>query len=509
MRTLRRVLLAILLGFLPVACGPAEPPAIEQPLDVAVLFFNDIHGHLLPFNVKLPDGSRAEVGGVARMATLIRGISADVHREGGKAVTLIAGDILQGTPMSTVFKGKPDVEIFNALAIDAMTVGNHEFDFGLENFMELKKLARFPFLSANVVWKETGEPVCDGAVSIPLGPDLHLTVIGVTTTELLTTTKPSNVERIAVRDPVPIVKDLYGKHRSKGPVILLSHSKAATDEEIARAVPGLTAIIGGHDQILLSPRKLVGPVPVFQAFEKGRYVGVLRFLVARTAKTALLTDWVYLPVTTDLAEDPEVAERVETYRAQLDSRFKEVIGTCETYLDGERGRIRYEETNLGNFVTDIMREYTGAEIALLNAGSLRSSLDEGPITLEGIFNVMPYENELCRVEVTGEELLRILARGVSGKREDEDGGFLHVSGLRLGIHDGKPHDVLVGGAAVDPARTYTVAVTDFMASGGDGYDLFKTKPAVKTGSPLRDLIIDTIRSRKTISAKTEGRIVRD
>ncbi|MCU0724585.1 MAG: 5'-nucleotidase C-terminal domain-containing protein [Planctomycetes bacterium] len=509
MRCWRLAILALLFGCLPLACGPVPEPASDQPVEVAVLFFNDIHGHLLPFNVKLPDGTRGEVGGIARLASLIRGIASDNHRRGGKTVTLIAGDILQGTPMSTVFKGKPDVEIFNAIAVDAMTVGNHEFDFGLDNFLELKKLARFPFLSANVVWKESGEPLCDGAVSIPLAPDLHLTVIGVTTTELLTTTKPSNVERIAVKDPVPIVKDLYGKHGPKGPVILLSHSKADTDEEIARAVPGLTAIIGGHDQILLNPRKLVGPVPVFQAFEKGRFLGVLRLLVARSAKTALLTDWVYLPVTPDLTEDPEVAERVESYRARLDSQFKEVVGTCETYLDGERGRIRYEETNLGNFVTDIMREYTNAEIALLNAGSLRASLDEGPITLEAIFNVMPYENELCRVEVTGEELLRILARGMSGSREDEDGGFLHVSGLTLRVRDGKVRDVLVGGAGVDPARTYTVAITDFMASGGDGYDILKAKPAVKTGSPLRDLIVDTIRSRKTVSAKTEGRIVRD
>lgn len=508
MRIGRLAVLAVAVGVLVGSLGRAQEQPSAGPLKVTVLFFNDIHGHLLPFTVKQPDGTKAEVGGVARLASLIRKVAAENHKIGGKTVTLIAGDILQGTPMSTVFHGKPDVEIFNAIAIDAMTVGNHEFDFGLDNFLELRKQARFPFLSANIVWKDGGERICDAAATIEIAPGLALTVIGITTTELLTTTKPSNVERVAVLDPLPIVKDLYEQAHASGPVILLSHSKAAVDEAIATAVPGLTAVIGGHDQVLMNPRKMVGPVPVFQAFEKGKYLGVLDLAVDPAAKTAVVTSWTYLPVTSAIEADPEVAERVEAYRSQLDSRFKEVLGTSTVFLDGERERIRYEETTLGNFVTDIMREYTGAEIALLNAGSLRASIDEGPVTVEAVFKTMPYENEIVIVELTGEELMQVLSRAVSGAKVDEDGGFLHVSGLTLAIKDRKPENVRVGGAPVDSKRHYTVAITDFMSSGGDGYEILKDKPALKTGSPLRDLIVDTIRTRQTVTAAKEGRLTR-
>ena len=111
-----------------------------QHLKASILFFNDIHGHLMPFNVKTEKG-KEEVGGIARLSSIINKIRRENDRKNIKTIVLIAGDILQGTPMSTVFKGTPDVECFNTIGIDAMTVGNHEFDFGLNNFLALKKKA--------------------------------------------------------------------------------------------------------------------------------------------------------------------------------------------------------------------------------------------------------------------------------------------------------------------------------------------------------------------------------
>jgi 2',3'-cyclic-nucleotide 2'-phosphodiesterase (5'-nucleotidase family) len=221
------------------------------------------------------------------------------------------------------------------------------------------------------------------------------------------------------------------------------------------------------------------------------------------------TAWTYLPIDASIAPDPAVQNLVETYRVQLDAKFSEVIGTAEVFLDGERERIRYEETNLGNFVTDIMRSYTGAEIALLNAGSLRASIDEGEITLEDVFKTMPYENELVMVELPGAEVQAALARAVMGSRADEDGGFLHVSGLRFTVRGKTLEGIMAGKAPLDLARTYKVAITDFMLSGGDGYQVFVGKPAVKTGLPLRELIVDTIRARGKVKAEKEGRITRE
>lgn len=488
--------------------GPSERTE-RPPLLLTVLFFNDLHGHLLPFTVKQEDGSRVEVGGIARMATLVRSIRTENRNKGAHTLLLVAGDILQGTPMSTVFRGEPDVEALNAMGVDAMVVGNHEFDFGLENFQALRKRARFPFVSSNLVWKDSGRLVCDPAVEFPLSARIRVTVVGATTDQLLTSTRPENVALLDVTDPVRAVTEIYERSRHRGPVILLSHSKAAADEQMALAAPGLAAIVGGHDQILLDPCKNVSGVLIFQAFEKGKYLGRFDLEIDPDSGRAAVVDWSYLPVTADIPADPEVRALVESYQAKLDAKFKEVLGESAVFLDGERERIRYEETNLGNFVTDIMRRSSGADIALLNAGSLRASIDEGPITLEEVFKAMPYENEIVLVELTGREIDQILRRAVSGTRQDEDGGFLHVSGLRFRIRSRTPVEILADGQPLDPDKTYRVAVTDFMASGGDGYALLKAKEAYRTGSPLRELIVDTIRDLGRVSASREDRIVRE
>ncbi len=201
-------------------------------------------------------------------------------------------------------------------------------------------------------------------------------------------------------------------------------------------------------------------------------------------------------------------EILKAYNAKLDTTFKEVIGESLVSMDGERGRIRYEETNLGNFVTDIMREYTGADVAFLNAGSIRASLNRGPVTIESIFKVMPYPNEIIVTKVTGADILEALTRSVRDNRDDEDGGFLHVSGIRFRVKGKQVEDAAIGGVPVDPARTYSVTITDFMYSGGDGHKAFIGKPATMTGLPLRELLVDTIRKRKTVEAAVEGRITR-
>ncbi len=494
----------------PLFVGSEVHSAETTPVKVTILFFNDIHGHLKPFNIRTDKG-RKEVGGIARLATLIKNIETENEENNAKTFLLVAGDLLQGTPMSTIFKGVPDIKCFNVMGVDAMTVGNHEFDFGLDNFLRLKERANFPFLSANIVYKKTGEQLAEPFISLKITENIELTVIGVTTEEFLITTNPLNVEALKVLDPIRSVKDVFNDVKQKGPVILLSHCRHKTDREIAKAIQGLTSIIAGHDQILFAPFRTVEGVPVFQAFEKGMYLGRIDFEINPTTKRAVLISNIYIEITPETKNDPKIDKIVEHYDAQLDDKFKEVIGNSETYLDGERFYIRYEETTLGNFVTDIMRHHTGAGIALLNAGSLRASIDIGPITVEDVFKVMPYANEIVIVEITGHEILRALSRSVMGNRDDEDGGFLHVSGIKIRIKDHRIEKVELdeGRGPIEPDTIYQVAITDFLASGGDGYSIFTTKKSLATGLPLRELIVDDIRSKGTVSSKIEGRIVRD
>jgi 2',3'-cyclic-nucleotide 2'-phosphodiesterase (5'-nucleotidase family) len=509
-RRLLFIILAVAVGLFAWSCAGGDPRTETQPpVHVTVLFFNDLHGHLQPFSVKTDTG-KEEVGGIARLAALVKKIRAENTRAGAKTLLLFAGDMLQGTPLSTVFRGRPDLECFNRMGMDAMTVGNHEFDFGLENFLNLKKAAAFPFLSSNIIWKDSGRLVCDPSVSIQLSNTVYLTVIGATTRQLLTTTRPENVQKIDVLDSVLTVRQAADAVKDKGPVILLSHSKHSTDRAIATAVPELTAVIGGHDQILLSPFRKVGDVPVFQAFEKGRYLGRIDLAIDPVSRRARLVSAGYIPVTAAITPDPEIAAIVEKYHARLDKMFTETIGQAGVFLDGERSNVRYVETNLGNFVADLMAANSGAEIALLNGGSLRASIAAGPVTLEDVFKALPYANEIVRIQLTGAELLRVLTRSAAGKPEDEDGGFLQVSGLCYSIRGHTVENVRIGldKTPLVPTRTYQVAITDFLKSGGDGYSIFTDKPAEYTGLPLRELMVEKIRSSGTVSAGIEGRIVR-
>ena len=509
MKRFRFVVVTVLLACLFACAGLLPSEKQSEPISLTVLFFNDLHGHLMPFEIKGEKGVE-EVGGIARVATLIRQIREENNREQVRTLVLVAGDILQGTPMSTVFKGDPDIRCLNAMGVDAVTVGNHEFDFGFDNFLKLKEQAAFPFLSANIVMKESGRLLCQPALEVPLEGGATLTIIGATTQELLATTQAENVAALDVLDSVAAVSRIYAKAIEHGPVLLLSHSRQETDRRIAKALPHLTAVIGGHDQVLLSPFGIEGRVPILQAFEKGRYLGRLDLRIDPVSRQAELIDASYIKVTAGIAADPEIAAIVNDYNARLGEQFKEVIGRCDTFLDGERGHIRYQETNLGNFITDIMRTHTGAQIAMINAGALRASIKEGPVTVEDVFKAMPYDNELVRMALTGAEIQQALQRSVRGAREDEDGGFLHVAGITFDVRGRTPENIRVGTKQrpLEPAATYSVVVPDFLASGGDDHVVFKDKPQIKTGSPLRELMVDTIRQQKVISARTEGRIHR-
>ena len=506
-RIFRWLLVAATL--LAVGLASAGAAAGTQPLPVTVLYFNDLHGHLQPFSVRTATG-KAEVGGVARLAAVVKAVRRENDARGAKTFLLVAGDMLQGTPLSTVFKGQADLEIYRRLGVDAMTVGNHEFDFGLDNFLSLQRKAAFPFLSANVRWKDSGRLLSRPFVRLPLTEGVDLTVVGVTTAELKTTTLPAHVARLSVTDPVDAVRRAAAEAGGRGPLLVLSHCRHATDRKIARALPQATAIIGGHDQVLLSPYRRVGGVPIFQAFEKGRYLGRLDLQVDPITGRARMVGHRYITIDADITPDGPVAAIVADYDTRLGKRFKTVVGHAAVLLDAERERVRYQETTMGNFVTDLMRRYTGAEAALLNGGSLRASIDAGAVTLDDVFKAMPFANEIVVVTLSGADLQAALTRSLQAPREDEFGGFLHLSGLWVVQKESQTPAISVGPdrQPLDSRRRYRVAITDFLAAGGDGYSVFKNQSSTDTGLPLRELLVDAFRQGAPVSAVVEGRIRR-
>jgi 2',3'-cyclic-nucleotide 2'-phosphodiesterase (5'-nucleotidase family) len=507
----------IALGACTAAPPAAQPaPAPAAPVELTLLYFNDIHGQLEPFEEDDPStGGRRTLGGIARLAARVREVEREAAAAGRPVFLLFAGDLLMGTPMSMVFRGEPGMLCFREMGVDAFAVGNHEFDFGQQNLRKLIALGEatrgrgspVPIISCNVDGPD-GRPLVPEAVELALAPGASLLVIGATTVDTPVTTFPDNVEGLRFTDPVPRIRGALARRALPGPAVVLSHIGWSEDRRVAEEVPGLTAVVGGHDQVPFDPPRQANGTPVAQAHDRGRYLGRLDLRWEPATGAATVTRAALEPVTDELPEDPVVAAIVRRYAGRLSAKLDRPVARAEVTLDAARDRVRYHETNLGNLFADIMRQATGAEAALLNAGSIRATINRGDVTLADLYRAFPYANELWTVELSGATLLDVLSRSVRGSHEDEDGGFLQVSGLSFSIDGKRPTGVRVGGAPLDPARMYKVAITDFLRAGGDGYAMLKDAPAVETKLPLRDAIIEAFQQRGTVTAEVEGRIRR-
>ncbi len=466
---------------------------------ITIVHFNDYHGNAL-----VPEEADG-LGGMARIAATIDQIRAENAAAGGTTLVLIAGDVLQGTPLATVFRGEVDFQALNAIGIDAMVLGNHEFDFGMPNLHRLIDMAEFPLLSANIRHRVDGTAAFPGTLRIRVG-DEEVVVVGLTTPETSITTKPSNVANLIFEDPVEVATMLGRRitHSRDRLMVALTHLGYDEDLRLARAVPDIDVVVGGHSHTRLEEATRAGNAIVVQAGSGGQWVGRLDLDVDDGQVRSY--DYRLIPMDASVPEEPGVAAIVSRYAAQLDAAMQKVVGHTTVFLDGEREHVRSMETNLGNAITDAMRLVSGAPIALHNGGGIRASIDAGDITLADILQVLPFGNEVATVELTGAQLREILQRSISQPRPH--GGFLQVSGIKLVAEGDRLVEVTVDGAPLDDARAYLVTTNAFLMEGGDGYETFtRGSSQYYVGTKLDTAFVQYLTEMGTIASEVEGRIV--
>jgi len=485
-----RVLPLVLLGcFAPIA----------QPQYLTILHFNDLHGQLLPFEVK----DHGERGGIGRLATLVEQTRA--WNEPHRVTTLLleAGDILQGTPLSTVFHGEPDFTCLNLMGVDAMTIGNHEFDFGQDNLQARVGQARFPVISANIRRASTGQPLAPPTVSFDVGGTPAL-VFGLTSEDTPIESAAKNVVGLEFLDPVETARRIVAENRDRYPILIaLTHIGLQEDIALAKAVPGLDVIIGAHSHDAVAQPLVVNDTLICQAGSRGAYLGQLD---AFFAEGVVVKHRGFLrTVDASVRPAPAVEEVAQKYAALLGPKLKRVIATSTVPLNGDGDTVRSRETNLGNLLADLCRDFAQADVALLNGGGIRASIDVGPITVEEVMTVLPFGNQLATVELTGEALLEVLQHNARLPRPD--GGFLQVSGLTLAIRGDEVADVEIGSKPLDPAQTYKVVTYDFLLTGGNGYTMFaKGRDLRFLGTTVDAVIIEGLEARQTVSPREDGRL---
>jgi len=445
-------------------CGFFAHPGGEHRL--TVLYFGDLHGHLLP-----DDSGRA---GFAHLAGLVNRIREENHRSGIPTLVLVAGDCLQGTPVSTLFRGEAEFRALNMLDPDAMVLGNHEFDYGLPRLRELLDLAEFPVLANNIVETASGDPLVP-AFTFHYFDDFFAATIGTVAEDTAVLTTPSNVTGLSFQPPITATWQAFNTVRySADFCIALTHQGLVHDGQLAESINGLSLVVGGHDHLALDvpvyPRE---HCPVVHAGADGRFLGRLDLVFTKTAARGrpVISHCrnELIPIEDSLPEDPEIAALLETYRRRSIEAYGEPLGRLGQALQGERSEVRRAETGLGRLVTDLMREATGADAALINGGAIRASIDAGVVTLGDVITALPFKNRVVLVSLSGADIENALRHGLEASAGGRGGAFLQVSGLRFSVDHGEPEAIELGGEPLDAGAEYRVALTDFLVEGGDGF----------------------------------------
>ena len=487
----------VVLAAVGLLAGCAAPCASRESVRITLLSVNDVY---------VLEPSAEGRGGLARLATRVR----EIRRENPHTLFALSGDTLSPSLMSALFKGRQMVEAWNLLGLDAATFGNHEFDFGADVLRQRLGESRFVWLSSNVLDRRTRAPF-GGARRAWVGEfrGTRVGLLGLTVTETAHTSSPGpDVEFL---EPVAAARAAVAEMGGVDLRVALTHLEIARDEALARALP-LHVILGGHDHDPMVVR--VGPALILKAGADAVNLGRVEYELG-CAERPLALRHRLVPITPEIAEAPDVREFVARYAATLERELDQPVGRAEVPLDGREHEVRTRETNLGDFVADVMRDRLGADVALLNGGAIRGNrlLPEGPITRRDLHQFLPFGNVLALLDVPGAALGRALERAVSGFPRPA-GAFLQVSGLNFRFDPSRSPgrrvlDVTVGGRPLDPTRAYTVALPEYLARGGDGYPMFSAARALvppEHGPGLVETLLWEVERRGSVRTRAEGRI---
>ena len=469
---------------------------------MAVVHTNDTHGRLLADDYN-------GIMGFAKVGAVVADLREKLN---GNVVVLDAGDALHGLPVATISKGKAVVDVFNTIGYDGMTFGNHDYNYGYQRGLELQKEMKFPVLVANVVDAE-GKPVYTPS-TIKEVDGVKIGIFGLTTPETAYKSHPKNTEGLTIQDPVEVAKKMVAELEGKVDVIVaLTHlgyqEGDYSSDKLAKAVDGIDLIVDGHSHTLLENGALVNDTMIVQANEHDKYLGVTYLTVAKDGKVSIMPTLLSTEAVSSYTDNKAVtdllAEVVKT-NAELTA---DVCGTTDVELVGERSVVRTGESNLGNLLTTAMLEASGAEIAFTNGGGIRASIAPGEINKGDIIEVLPFGNQLVLINVTGENMVKALEFGVS-KYPEANGGFPHVAGITFKFDPEQPvgsrvFDVMVGGQPIDLAKTYKVATNDFLAAGGDGYEML-TDTDPNEYDALDEVLFDYIKANGVAKAVADGRV---
>ncbi|XP_067674620.1 snake venom 5'-nucleotidase-like [Haliotis asinina] len=528
-------------------------PAVVVGFNLTILHTNDVHARFEQTNKysgRCPVDDVAEgkcFGGTARLVTKVRE-QRSLHPN---TILLSAGDEYSGTLWFYKYRGAIVAKFMNLLQYDVMTVGNHEFDLGIDGLMPLLNDVNFTVVSANI--DATTEPRVNSKIvkhTVLTVSGERIGVIGYTSKETPVISVPG--QNLKFEDEVAAVQREVNILTSQGinKIIALGHSGFDIDQRIAAEVTNLDVVVGGHTNTFLytgdhpSNEEPVGEYPhvvtqsggakvlVVQDYAYGKYLGALEVTFD---PEGVITSWGGNPILLDnkTAQDESTLEMMRPYREGVADEMGRVVARSQVLLDGERSSCRVRECNLGNLIADAMihqnlkhsdsLEWNHVAIAFINGGGIRASLQKGDVTFGDITTVLPFRNTVDIVELLGKHVRETLEFAASKWEESGNlfGGFLQMSGMKVVYDMTMPEGQRVVDVKVrctnctvphyvnlDDTEVYKIAMSSFTANGGDGYDVIN-KNKIKhhlLGDVDTYVLLEYIKSVSPLTHGLEGRI---
>ncbi|HIC4026742.1 TPA: bifunctional UDP-sugar hydrolase/5'-nucleotidase UshA [Salmonella enterica subsp. enterica serovar Schwarzengrund] len=538
MKFLKRGVALALLAAFALTTQPAQAYEKDKTYKITILHTNDHHGHFW----------RSEYGeyGLAAQKTLVDSIRKEVAQEGGSVLLLSGGDINTGVPESDLQDAEPDFRGMNLIGYDAMAVGNHEFDNPLTVLRQQEKWAKFPFLSANIYQKSTGERLFK-PWAIFTRQDIKIAVIGLTTDDTAKIGNPEYFTDIEFRKPAEeanVVIQELNMNEKPDVIIATTHmghydngdhgSNAPGDVEMARSLPAgsLAMIVGGHSQdpvcMTSENKKQVNYVPgtpcapdkqngiwIVQAHEWGKYVGRADFefrngemkmvnyqLIPVNLKKKVTWDngkserVLYTP---EIAENPQMLSLLTPFQNKGKAQLEVKIGSVNGLLEGDRSKVRFVQTNMGRVILAAQIARTGADFGVMSGGGIRDSIEAGDITYKSVLKVQPFGNIVVYADMSGKEVVDYLT--AVAQMKPDFGAYPQFANVSFVAKEGKLTDLKIKGEPVDPAKTYRMATLSFNATGGDGYPRIDNKPGyVNTGFIDAEVLKEFIQQNSPLDA---------
>lgn len=471
------------------------------PVELTIVHFNDLD--------RMEE--RGGQGGMARLAAVVKAERA----RGGHVLVTFAGDAISPSLLSAFDSGAHMIDLLNRLDLTAMAIGNHEYDFGPEVARQRFAEAAFPILGANNV--DAGGRIIDGARASILVPvdRFRVGIFGLTTLAAAVTSSPGEV---TFRPVEAVAAEQAAALRAAGAdlIVALAHTDVAEDRALM-AQGAVDLLLSGDDHLLRIDHS--GDVLFAESGEQAEWVTIIDLWLDREdggdGPQFVWSPSFRIVNTAQVEPDAEMAAAVAGYLDRLSADLDVVIGRTETALDSRRVTVRSGEAAIGNLFADAVRAATGADVAITNAGGIRGDRIYAPgavLTRRDIVTELPFGDHTVVLQVTGRDLAAALEHGLGGI-EDRAGRFPHLSGLSVTYDPGRPAgerviEVRRGGAALDPDAVLTLAVNDFMARGGDGYD-FADKPRIvdrRAGRLMTSQVIDYIAAQGSVAPAVDGRL---